>query len=64
MEIYRDESEEPPPTTLCKPNSARVYPSPSNGGITRCREMAFIQHLSSPMLASRFRNDSFILASV
>ena len=66
MEIYRDESEEPPPATNTLRNSAssRILSSVGIRGASWFRAMVNIQHLSSPCPASRFRNDLVILETV
>jgi len=59
------EDGKPPPTkdSLRNIAPARILSSPDNRSITRRREMAFIQHLSSPSLASRLRNDCYVLGA-
>jgi len=61
-----DETDKPPSlkSSLRQPTSIRVRSGSSDRSITRRRKMAFIQHLSSPMLASRFRNDLVILENI
>ena len=63
MEIYRDEPEEPPPTTsaLRKPITSRVCSGFNIRRVTWFGEMVDVQHISSPMPASRLRNDLAIL---
>ena len=58
-----DETDKPPPS-ICKSTSIRVHSSSNDRRFIRRREMAFIQHLPSPMLASRFRNDLVVLETV
>ena len=61
IEVNLDE--EPPPS-ICDPVTARVRSSPHDRRIARRREVALLQHLPSPMLSSRFRNDLVILETV
>ncbi len=56
--------EDKPPSPIRKFIADRILRCPHNRGITRRREMAFIQHLSSPMLSSRLRNDLVILETI
>ena len=51
-----------PPLSLCNIVTSRVHSSSNDRSIARRREMAFIQHLSSPDLRFRLRNDLVILA--
>ena len=51
-------NEDKPPSsknTICQSTSVRICSSPNDRSIARRREMALLQHLSSPQLASRFR---------
>lgn len=59
----RDYDEEPP-SCLCKSTTIRVHPSSSDRSIAWLRTMVNLQHLSNPCLASRLRNDNFILAPI
>ena len=53
-----------PPSSLRKSITDRVYSGSHNGSVARRREVALLQHLSSPFIGSRFRNDLVVLASV
>ena len=61
IEVNLDE--EPPPS-IRKPITIRVRSGSNDGRIARRREVALLQHLSNPCLASRFRNDLVILETV
>ena len=60
------ESDKPPPTkdTICQPVTTRVHSGSRNGSVVGRREVAFIRHISSPMLASRLSNDLYVLANI
>ena len=60
IEVNLDEE---PPSSIRFPTSVRIHSSSSDWSIARRREMALLQHLPSPMLSSRLRNDLVILAS-
>ena len=61
----KEDSKPPPPkNTIRNFVTSRVHSSSNNGSIARRREVAFLQHLSSPMLKSRLRNDLVILETV
>ena len=55
--------EDKPPSNIRFPTSIRIRFGSNDRSIARRREVALLQHLSSPCLASRFRNDLVILAS-
>ena len=57
------ETHEKPPSSIRNPITDRILRRPHNRSIARRREMALLQRLSSPNLASRLRNDLVILAS-
>ncbi len=59
--LYGGEDE--PPGSLRKFITDRVYSSFGDRRNVGCRKMVNIQHLPSPNLAFRLRNDSFILDS-
>ncbi len=63
MDSYCEENEKPPPS-ICDFVATRVYSSPSDWSDARRREVALLQHLSSPDLRFRLRDDSIVLASV
>ena len=61
-----DYNEDKPPSVkdnIRQPTSIRICSSPDNRSIAGRREVAFIQHLSSPDLSARFRDNLVILAS-
>ncbi len=60
------EGEKPPPIkdTICRVIAGRVYSGSDDRSIVRRREMALLQHLSSPFIGSRFRNDLVVLETV
>jgi len=58
-----DETDKPP-SPLRNTITDRIYRVPHNRRNVRRRKMAFIQHLSSPFLGSRLRNDLVILETV
>ena len=53
-----------PPSNIRSTIADRILHLPHNRGITGRREVALLQHLSSPMPCSRLRNDSILLASL
>ncbi len=53
--------DEKPPSSICQPTSVGVRSSSRNGNDARRREVVLLQHLPSPMLASRLRNDLVVL---
>ncbi len=57
------DGDKPPPSknTIRRITSVRVYSGSNDRSIARRREMALLQHLPSPMLTSRLRNDLVIL---
>ena len=63
MSDYNEDKPPPLKDTICQLVTTRVHSGSRNGGIVGRREVAFIRHISSPMLASRLRNDLVILAS-
>ena len=56
--------EDKPPSSLRHTITDRIYHVSSVRRDARRREMAFIQHLPSPFIGSRFRNDLVILETV
>ena len=59
-----NETEDKPPSlNICQPITTGVRSGSNDRSIARRREVALLQHLSSPDLRSRFRNDLAILAS-
>ena len=56
--------EDKPPSSLRFPTSVRIHSGSSDRSFARRREVALLQHLSSPMLVSRLRNDLVILETV
>ena len=50
--------------TICDFVTGRIYSGTGDRSAARRRKVAFIQHLFSPNLSSRLRNDSFILANL
>ena len=56
--------DEKPPSSICDIIATRIHSSPSDRSDARRREVVLFQHLSSPMLVSRLRNDLVILASI
>ncbi len=61
--MNKEVESEKPPSNIRNSITDRILSSSNNGSIARRREVAFIQHLSSPNLSARFRNDLVVLAS-
>ena len=61
IEVNLDEE---PPSSIRFPTSVRIHSGSHDRSIARRREVALLQHLSSPNLASRLCNDLVILASI
>ena len=61
-----DVEDKPPPTknNIRQPSSIRVCSGLNDRRLARRREVALLQHLSSPLLTSRLRNDLVILEIV
>ena len=58
-----DEKEAEPPSIVCNFVTSRIHSGSRDRRDARRREVALLQHLSSPMLSSRLRNDLVVLAS-
>ena len=56
--------EDKPPSSLRQSLTIRIHSGSRNRSNARRREVALLQHLPSPMLSSRFRNDLVILETV
>ena len=62
--INNKENLDEPPSSIRRPVTDRIRSGSNDRRSLGRREVAFIQHLSSPMLASGFRNDLVILETV
>lgn len=62
--INNKENLDEPPSSICKSITDRICAGPNDGRSLGRREVALLQHLSSPDLSARFRNNLVILETI